>query len=187
MLSFKALTGKTTSSDSNMFFIRLKVLQHLLISFVLKVSLYISMLRKPPSIIPLFKSVIFWLLETRITNFFSLATLRVVVSSLTLASQLYYILEQLELSLTIFLLRSIDSTFFLQSISSVYIVITVRIKDGGLVSFSFLLSYLSLSYFLFQFFYLFSYFELSKEETMWCHMRLSQVCHTCHGHSHNVL
>ena len=166
MLSFKTLAGKTTSSDANLFSIRLKVQQHLLIFFALKVSLYVSMLRKPPSIIPLFKSVIFWLLEARITKFFSPATLRVVVSSLTLASQLHYILEQLELSLTIFLLRSTESTFFLQSTSSVYVAITVRIKDGGLVSFSFLLSYLSLSCFLFQFFYFFSYFELSKEETM---------------------
>ena len=39
-------------------------------------------------------------------------TSRVVVSSLTLASWPYYVLEQLELFLTMLLLKSIYSTFF---------------------------------------------------------------------------
>ena len=70
-------------------------------------------------IILLFKDIIFSLLETKITNLFSLATPRVVVGSLTLASQLQHMLEQLELFLTMLPLKSIVNTFFIQSTPNV--------------------------------------------------------------------
>ena len=51
------------------------------------------------------------------------ATPRVVVGSLTLASQSHYVPEQLEPSSIILPLGSIDSTFSLQSIPSVHVAI----------------------------------------------------------------
>ena len=71
-------------------------------------------------IVLLFKSTISLLLEARITSFFSPATLRVVIGSLTLTSQSHYVLEWLELFLII---GSIDSTFSLQSAPNVYMAI----------------------------------------------------------------
>lgn len=69
-------------------------------------------------IILLFKSAISLLLKTRITSLFSSATLKVIVGSLILASQLYYSLGQLKIFLIMLSLGSIDSIFFLQSISN---------------------------------------------------------------------
>jgi len=61
--------------------------------------------------------------ETGIDEFYSLATPKMVVSSLILASWSYYVLGQLEPSSTMLLLGSTDSTFFLQSAPSVCVAI----------------------------------------------------------------
>lgn len=82
------------------------------------------MLGEHSSIILLFKSVISSLSEIRIANLSSPATLRVVVDPLILASQLCYVLEQLELFLIMLLLESINSAFFLQIILNIYVVIS---------------------------------------------------------------
>ena len=76
------------------------------------------MLGEHSSIILLFKSTIFLLSEIRIASLFSLTTSRVIVSSFILASELYYVLGQLELFLIMLSLESIYSTFSLQSTSS---------------------------------------------------------------------
>jgi len=74
-------------------------------------------------IVLLFKSIISLLSEARIESCFSLATLRVVVGFLILASQSHYVLEQLELSLIILPLESIDSASSLKSTSNVCVTI----------------------------------------------------------------
>jgi len=74
-------------------------------------------------IIPLSKVNTSSLSETGIDNFYSLATSKVVVGSLILASWSYYVPGQLELSLTMLLLESIDSAFSLQSVPSVCVAI----------------------------------------------------------------
>ena len=78
------------------------------------------MLREHPSIVLLFKSIIFSLLKTRTTSSFSPATSKVVVGFLILASQSHYVPGQLKLFLTMLLLKlkSIYSTFSLQSVSN---------------------------------------------------------------------
>ena len=76
------------------------------------------MLGEHSSIILLFKSTIFLLLEIRIASLFSLTTSRVIVSSFILVSESYYALGQLELFLIMLSLESIYSTFSLQSTSS---------------------------------------------------------------------
>jgi len=59
--------------------------------------------------------------------------------------------------------------------------ISVRIKDSGLVSFLFPLTYLSHSYFLLSFFFSFLTFELSKRRNSVCHVLLSQHSQSqCH-------
>ena len=85
------------------------------------------MLREHPSIVLLFKGIILSLLKTRTTSSFSPATSRVVVGFLILASQSHYVPGQLEPFLTMLLLKlkSIDSTFSLQSISNIHVVITI--------------------------------------------------------------
>ena len=82
------------------------------------------MLGRYPSIVLLFKSTISSLSEARITSFFSSATSRVVVGSLILASQSHYVPKQLEPFLIMLLLKSIDSSFSLQSIPNVCIATT---------------------------------------------------------------
>jgi len=62
--------------------------------------------------------------EARITSFFSLATPRVVVGFLILASQLYYVSEKLDLSLIMLLLEIIDSASSLKSGFNVCITIS---------------------------------------------------------------
>lgn len=70
------------------------------------------------------KGIISSLSEVRITSFFSLATLRVVVGFLILASQLHYVSKQLDLSLIMLLLESIDSASSLKSGFNVYVTIS---------------------------------------------------------------
>ena len=70
------------------------------------------------------KGIISSLSETRTTSFFSLATLRVVVGFLILASQLHYISEQLDLSLIMLPLKSIDSASSLKSAFNVCVTIS---------------------------------------------------------------
>jgi len=62
-------------------------------------------------------------LKTRIANFFSLATSRVVVGLLILASQSHYVPEQLKPFLIMLLLESTGSAFSLQSAPSVHVAI----------------------------------------------------------------
>jgi len=81
------------------------------------------MLGEYPLIILLFKNTIYLLLEIKIASLFSLAILRVVIGFLILASHLYYVLEQLKLSLNILLLGSINSVFALQCTLNVYVAI----------------------------------------------------------------
>ena len=81
------------------------------------------MLGELPSIVLRSRGAISWLWEARTTNLFSPATPRVVVGSLTLASQLHYVPGQLEPSLTMLPLGSTDSAFFLQSAPSVHVAI----------------------------------------------------------------
>ena len=76
------------------------------------------MLGEHSSIILLFKSTIFLLSEIRIASFFSLTISRVIVSSLILASESYYVLGQLKLFLIMLSLESIYRIFSLQSASS---------------------------------------------------------------------
>ena len=64
-----------------------------------------------------------FLSETGINEFYSLATLRVVVGSFILASQSHYVPEQLKLFSTMLLLGSTDSAFSLQSAPSVRVAI----------------------------------------------------------------
>ena len=70
------------------------------------------------SIILQYKSAISLLSKIRIAT-----TPSMVVSSLTLASQSHYILEQLKPSLIMLSLESMDSDFSLQSALNVYITI----------------------------------------------------------------
>jgi len=70
------------------------------------------------------KDIIFLLSKARIASFFSLATLRVVVGFLILASHLHYISEQLDLLLIMLLLESIDSTSSLKSAFNVCVTIS---------------------------------------------------------------
>jgi len=74
-------------------------------------------------IVLLFKVNTSSLSETEIDKFCSLATPRVVVSFLTLASQSYYMPEWLEPFSTMLPLGSIDSAFSLQNASSVHVAI----------------------------------------------------------------
>ena len=76
------------------------------------------MLGEHSSIILLFKSTIFLLSEIRIASLFSLTISRVIVSSLILASESYYVLGQLKLFLIMLSLESIYRIFSLQSASS---------------------------------------------------------------------
>ena len=73
--------------------------------------------------VPPFKVDISSLSETEINDFYSLATPRVVVGFLTLASQSHYVPGRLEPFSTMLLLGSIDSTFSLQSAPSVRVAI----------------------------------------------------------------
>ena len=61
--------------------------------------------------------------ETGIDKFYSLATLKVVVGFLILASQSHYVPEQLEPFSTMLPLGSTDSAFSLQSAPSVHVAI----------------------------------------------------------------
>ena len=71
----------------------------------------------------MFKYTIFSVSEARLANHFSLAIPKIVVNCPILASWSYYILEQLELFLTILSFGSIDSTFSLQSTPNVHMII----------------------------------------------------------------
>ena len=73
--------------------------------------------------VPLFKVNISSLSETGIDEFYSLATPRVVVGILILASQSHYVPGQLEPFLTMLPLGSTDSAFSLQSASSICVAI----------------------------------------------------------------
>ena len=74
-------------------------------------------------IVPPFKVDISSLSETGIDDFYSLATPRVVVGFLTLASRSHYVPGQLEPFSTMLPLGSIDSAFSLQSAPSVHVAI----------------------------------------------------------------
>ena len=66
---------------------------------------------------------IFSLSKTEIDNFYSLATPKIVVGSLILASRSHYIPGQLEPSSIMLPLRSTDSVFSLQSAPSIHVAI----------------------------------------------------------------
>ena len=74
-------------------------------------------------IVPPSKVDISSLSETGIDNFYSLATPKVVVAFLILASQLHYVPGRLEPFSTMLPLGSIDSAFSLQSAPSVRVAI----------------------------------------------------------------
>ena len=97
--------------------------QLLLMLFTPRVFSYAYILEELYLVILLFKNIISSLLEARIASFCSLATLRVVVGSLILASQSHYVSKQLDISLIMLSLENIDSTSFLKSASNIYVTI----------------------------------------------------------------
>ena len=103
----------------------LDLIQQLSLTFC---TLKVSFLAWTPGehclIVLLSKVNTFSLSETGTDDFYSLATPKVVVGSLTLASWSHYVLGQLEPFSTILPLGSTDSVFFLHSASSVCVAIT---------------------------------------------------------------
>ena len=97
--------------------------QLLLTSCALKVSFLAWTPGKHRLTILLSKVDTFSLSETGIDDFYSLAAPRIVVSFLILASWSHYVPGQLEPSLTMLPLGSIDSAFSLQSAPSVRVAI----------------------------------------------------------------
>ena len=91
--------------------------------FTPRVFSYAYILEELYLVILLFKNIISSLLEARIASFCSLATLRVVVGSLILASQSHYVSGQLELSLIMLSLESINSASSLKSTFNIYVTI----------------------------------------------------------------